>query len=122
MRRVSDPRGLRRLRSESGAAAGTVVAIVIVVWVAFFTIGLPVLIGAIQRATEKRYDFPLVTIDATVRPDGDIVLVERRTVAFHNGPFTYAYFDVAEPVETVRDFSGDGGRRGTGFGVGRPLG
>jgi uncharacterized membrane protein len=70
----------------------------------FFTVGIPVLIAVIQRGTEKAYRFPVVSIDATVRPDGDLILQERRTVEFRNGPFTYAYFDVNEPQAFVREF------------------
>jgi uncharacterized membrane protein len=58
----------------------------------------------IQRNTEKAYRFPEVSIDATVQPNGDLVLEERRSVEFRNGPFTYAYFDVNEPMADVRDF------------------
>ena len=91
--------------SQHGGVGASLALTGVIVWVLFFTIGLPVLIGLIQRASEKRYDFPQVTIDATVLADGSIELEERRTVAFHNGPFTYAYFDVDEPAEQVRDFS-----------------
>ena len=70
----------------------------------FFTVGIPVLTAVLQRGAEKAYRFPEVRIDATVRPDGDLVLQERRTVEFRNGPFTYAYFDVNEPQSSIRDF------------------
>ena len=59
----------------------------------------------IIRATEKDFHFPEVAIDATVLPNGDLVLEERRTFDFRNGPFTYAYFTVDDPADHVRDFS-----------------
>ncbi len=65
-------------------------------------IWLPPVIG---HAVEKDYRFPEVAIDATVRPNGDLVLEERRTFEFRNGPFTYAYFNVDDPLDRVRDFS-----------------
>jgi uncharacterized membrane protein YgcG len=72
--------------------------------VALTTIGLwlpPIVI----RATEKDYHFPEVEIDATVLPNGDLLLEERRTFDFRNGPFTYAYFTVADAQDRVRGFS-----------------
>jgi hypothetical protein len=57
------------------------------------------------RATEKDYHFPEVAIDATVLPNGDLLLEERRTFDYRNGPFTYAYFTVSDPLDRVRDFS-----------------
>jgi uncharacterized membrane protein YgcG len=63
---------------------------------------LPPVIG---HAVEKDYRFPEVAIDATVRPNGDLVLEERRTFEFRNGPFTFAYFNVDDPLDRVRDFS-----------------
>ncbi|MEW6059453.1 MAG: DUF2207 domain-containing protein, partial [Actinomycetota bacterium] len=68
------------------------------------TIGLwlpPIII----HATVKDYHFPKVTIDATVEPDGDLVLEERRTFDFRNGDFTYAYFQVDDPQDHVREFT-----------------
>ncbi len=65
----------------------------------------------IIRATEKDYHFPEVTIDATVLPNGDLVLEEHRTFDFRNGDFTYAYYTVDDPEDHVRDFSIHGGRR-----------
>ena len=58
----------------------------------------------IQHATVKDYHFPEVSIDATVLPNGDLRLEETRTFDFRNGPFTYAYFTVADPLDRVRDF------------------
>lgn len=58
----------------------------------------------ISRATVKDYHFPEVVIDATVEPDGALVLRERRTFDFRNGPFTYAFFEVDDPLDHVRDF------------------
>ncbi len=59
----------------------------------------------INHATVKDYHFPEVAIDATVLPNGDLVLQETRTFDFQNGPFTYAYFNVVDPLDHVRDFS-----------------
>ncbi|MGE5460078.1 MAG: DUF2207 domain-containing protein, partial [Solirubrobacterales bacterium] len=76
----------------------------LVVFLALTTAGLwlpPIII----RATEKDYHFPEVSIDATVLPNGDLQLEERRTFDFRNGPFTYAYFTVDDPQDHVRDFS-----------------
>jgi hypothetical protein len=58
-------------------------------FVAIVTMGLW-LPPIISRAVEKDYDFPEVTIDATVLPNGDLQLEETRTFDFRNGPFTYA--------------------------------
>ena len=59
----------------------------------------------ITHAVEKDYHFPEVTIDATVAPNGDLLLEETRTFDFRNGPFTYAYFNVDDPQDRVRDFT-----------------
>ncbi|HJP66772.1 MAG TPA: DUF2207 domain-containing protein, partial [Actinomycetota bacterium] len=59
----------------------------------------------IIHAVEKDYHFPDVRIDATVLPDGDLVLKEQRSLDFRNGPFTYAYFNVADPKDHLRDFT-----------------
>ena len=59
----------------------------------------------ITHAVEKDYHFSEVEIDATVLPNGDMVLEETRTFDFQNGPFTYAYFNVDDPLDHVRDFS-----------------
>ena len=72
-------------------------------FVAFTTIGLwlpPIMI----HATQKDYHFRDVVIDATVMPNGDLVLEETRTFDFQNGPFTYAFFNVDDPADHVRDF------------------
>jgi uncharacterized membrane protein YgcG len=73
-------------------------------FVALVTMGLW-LPPIISRAVEKDYDFPEVTIDATVLPNGDLQLEETRTFDFRNGPFTYAYFNVDDPNDRVRDFT-----------------
>ena len=73
-------------------------------FVALVTMGLW-LPPIISRAVEKDYDFPEVTIDATVLPNGDLQLEETRTFDFRNGPFTYAYFNVDDPNDHVRDFT-----------------
>jgi uncharacterized membrane protein len=76
----------------------------LLVFVALTTMGLwlpPIL----THALEKEYHFPEVSIDATVRQNGDLVLEERRTFDFRNGPFTYAYFTVDDPYDRVRDFT-----------------
>ena len=38
-------------------------------------------------------------------PNGDLQLEETRTFDFRNGPFTYAYFNVDDPKDHVRDFT-----------------
>ncbi|MGH2710143.1 MAG: DUF2207 domain-containing protein, partial [Actinomycetota bacterium] len=76
-----------------------VVALVILVpmgLIAFFALRAP---GVI-----KDYRFPRVEIDATVRPDGSLVLDERRTFAFE-GDFSFAYFTVDWPPHLIQDFS-----------------
>jgi uncharacterized membrane protein YgcG len=84
--------------------------LVVSTFLAVTTSGLwlpPILIAA----TEKDYHFPEVAIDATVLPNGDLVLEETRTFDFRNGPFTYAYFNVEDPptpdnpMGRVRDFT-----------------
>jgi Predicted membrane protein (DUF2207) N-terminal domain/Predicted membrane protein (DUF2207) C-terminal domain len=78
--------------------------VLIVGFVAVTTAGiwLPPIIG---HAVEKDYHFPEVAIDATVAPNGDLLLEETRTFDFQNGPFTYAYFNVDDPLNRVRDFT-----------------
>jgi Predicted membrane protein (DUF2207) len=73
-------------------------------FVGIVTIGLW-LPPIISRAVVKDYDFPEVTIDATVLPNGDLQLEETRTFDFRNGPFTYAYFNVDDPNDHLRDFT-----------------
>jgi uncharacterized membrane protein YgcG len=73
-------------------------------FVALVTMGLW-LPPIITHAVEKDYHFSEVEIDATVLPNGDLVLEETRTFDFRNGPFTYAYFNVDDPLDHVRDFS-----------------
>lgn len=69
--------------------AGPVLGIGIPIWAAF---------------SAKSYDFPDVRIDATVRPDGSLVLVERRTFDF-DGEFSFAFFTVDWPPEQIEGFS-----------------
>ncbi len=59
----------------------------------------------ITHAVEKDHHFPEVVIDATVLANGDLVLEETRTFDFQNGPFSYAYFNVDDPLDRVRDFT-----------------
>jgi uncharacterized membrane protein len=73
-------------------------------FVALVTMGLW-LPPIISHAVEKEYHFPEVEIDATVLPNGDLVLEETRTFDFQNGPFTFAYFNVDDPLDHVRDFT-----------------
>ena len=40
-----------------------------------------------------------------MQPNGDLLLEETRTFDFQNGPFTYAYFNVDDPLDRVRDFT-----------------
>jgi uncharacterized membrane protein YgcG len=77
--------------------------LVVLGFLALVTVGIW-LPPIITRATVKDYHFPEVAIDATVLPNGDLVLEERRTFDFRNGPFTYAYFEVDDPYERLRDF------------------
>ena len=65
--------------------------------IAFFAIRAP---GPFR----KDYHFPRVEIDATVRPDGALVLDEHRTFAFQ-GDFTFAYFTIEWPFELIQEFS-----------------
>jgi uncharacterized membrane protein YgcG len=59
----------------------------------------------ISHAVDKDYHFREVVIDATVAPNGDLLLEEARTFDFQNGPFTFAYFNVFDPDDHVRDFT-----------------
>ncbi len=81
--------------------------ILVALFVLAVTAGLwiPLLVFAVTATTEKDYSFPEVTIDATIEPNGDLVIEERRTFAFRNGPFTFAYFNVEDPDRHVQDFS-----------------
>jgi uncharacterized membrane protein len=76
----------------------------LLVFIALVTMGLW-LPPIITHAVEKDYHFPAVDIDATVLPNGDLMLEETRTFDFQNGPFTYAYFNVDDPLDHVRDFT-----------------
>ena len=76
----------------------------LLVFIALVTMGLW-LPPIITHAVEKDYHFPEVDIDATVLPNGDLMLEETRTFDFQNGPFTYAYFNVDDPLDHVRDFT-----------------
>ncbi len=72
-------------------------------------VGIPIVIIAIvalnaPREPAKDYRFPRVTIDATVRPDGSLVIDERRTFAF-TGDFSYALFTIGWPLERIEEFS-----------------
>src|SRR5688572_31741470 len=59
---------------------------------------------ALTAIPAKDYRFPQVEIDATVRPDGALVLDERRIFAFE-GDFSFAYFTVDWPPHLLKDFS-----------------
>jgi uncharacterized membrane protein YgcG len=76
----------------------------LLLFIALVTMGLW-LPPIITHAVEKGYHFPEVDIDATVLPNGDLMLEETRTFDFQNGPFTYAYFNVDDPFDRVRDFT-----------------
>jgi uncharacterized membrane protein len=54
--------------------------------------------------SEKSYVFPRVEIDATVRPDGSLDVVERRTFDF-DGDFREAFFTVAWPEAQIEGFT-----------------
>jgi uncharacterized membrane protein len=64
-------------------------------------IGLPILLPIL---TAKSYEFPRVTIDATVRPDGSLDLVEQRTFAF-DGQFSFAFFTIDWPYDRIEGFT-----------------
>ena len=51
-------------------------------------------------AASKSYDFPRVRIDATVTPDGSLLLVERRTFEFR-GRFSNAEFAIDWPRDLI---------------------
>ncbi len=90
--------------AKPSAFSKWLVRLALLLFVALTTIGLwlpPIII----HATEKEYHFPEVRIDAQVLPNGDLVLQERRTFDFRNGPFTYAYYTVSDPQDHVRDFT-----------------
>ena len=62
-------------------------------------------------ASSKSYDFPRVRIDATVMPDGSLLLVERRTFAFR-GRFSNAEFTIDWPSDLIEDLTvSEGGER-----------
>ena len=96
----SPPRRLRRMSTGRSGSSGSSC------WcfIALVTMGLW-LPPIITHAVEKDYHFPEVDIDATVLPNGDLMLEETRTFDFQNGPFTYAYFNVDDPLDHVRDFT-----------------
>jgi uncharacterized membrane protein len=78
----------------------------IAIWVA---VAIPVIFIVVVALNApgpliKDYRFPRVEIDATVRPDGALVLDERRTFAFE-GEFSFAYFTVDWPSDLIQDFS-----------------
>jgi uncharacterized membrane protein YgcG len=78
----------------------------IAIWVA---VAIPVIFTVVVALNApgpliKDYHFPRVEIDATVRPDGALVLDERRTFAFE-GDFTFAYFTIDWPLELIQDLS-----------------
>ena len=94
------PRRLRRMSTGKK----WLVRFFLLVFIALVTMGLW-LPPIITHAVEKDYHFPEVDIDATVLPNGDLMLEETRTFDFQNGPFTYAYFNVDDPLDHVRDFT-----------------
>ncbi len=50
----------------------------------------------------KDYRFPRVEISARVRPDGALIINERRTFSFE-GDFSFAYFTIEWPLELIQD-------------------
>jgi uncharacterized membrane protein YgcG len=80
------------------------VRLMLLAFLAVTTIGLW-LPPIISHAVDKDYHFREVVIDATVAPNGDLLLEEARTFDFQNGPFTFAYFNVSDPDDHVRDFT-----------------
>ncbi|MDQ4005771.1 MAG: DUF2207 domain-containing protein, partial [Actinomycetota bacterium] len=72
-------------------------------------VGIPVAVIAVvalnvPREPEKDYRFPEVNIEATVRPDGSLVLDEHRTFAF-TGDFSFAYFTIEWPLSRIEHFT-----------------
>ena len=72
-------------------------------------VGIPVVLIAIvalnaPREPSKDYRFPRVVIEATVRPDGSLVLDEHRTYDF-TGEFSSGYFTVDWPEALLEDFT-----------------
>src|SRR5918994_6669030 len=55
-------------------------------------------------ASSKSYDFPRVRIDATVTPEGSLLLVERRTFDFR-GRFSNAEFTIDWPSGLIEDLT-----------------
>lgn len=87
----------------------------IVGWLIFLAVAVgPVLsiAGPIWGALGgKSYEFPRVRIEATVRPDGSLDLVEKRTFDF-DGEFSFAFFTIDWPVEQIKRFKvAEAGRR-----------
>jgi len=93
------------------AARGSGRGIVLIFLLAF---GIPIAATLIPLwlafAGDRSYEFPRVRIDATVRPDGSLDLVERRTFDF-DGEFSFAYFTIAWPFDRITGFTvTEGGR------------
>lgn len=80
-----------------GLILAIVVAVSLAVSLAIAGLVLPLWL---TFAGGKSYDFPRVEVDATVRPDGSLDLVERRTFDF-DGDFSFAFFTIAWPPERI---------------------
>ncbi|MGH2685000.1 MAG: DUF2207 domain-containing protein, partial [Actinomycetota bacterium] len=70
-------------------------------------VAIPVAVIAVvalnaPREPAKDYRFPRVDIEATVRPDGSLVVDERRTYAFI-GEFSFGYFNVEHPPNGLKE-------------------
>lgn len=87
-----------RIRTPSGALAGALFLVVV-------ALGWP------TAGWTKSYAIEGIDVEATVRPDGSLAVVEEITYVF-NGSFTYAFRDVPlKPGETLREVSVRDGRR-----------
>lgn len=64
---------------------------------------LPIAIPLGIAISAKSYDFPEVKIDALVKPDGSLTLIEQRTFDF-DGEFSFAFFTIAEPPDMIEGF------------------
>jgi len=66
------------------------------------------LAGVAGPAAAKEFSIDFVDIDATVQPDGDLVVSETRTLTFY-GEFSYVYWDLNKKGATAIDVRGAAG-------------
>src|SRR5438874_1878190 len=60
--------------------------------------------GPAAQALDKTFTFPDVRIDATVRADGSLDLVERRTFLFSGGDFSVGDYAIDWPPDLIEGF------------------